>query len=78
LILGLTLALGTMLGPAVRPAPDEPGYQTAQRRRIWGIAGVTGFVGLVIVDFAWMWPLYTGGLLTYQQWNLHMWFPSWV
>jgi dolichyl-phosphate-mannose-protein mannosyltransferase len=25
-----------------------------------------------------MWPIYTGGLLTYDQWHLHMWFPSWV
>jgi dolichyl-phosphate-mannose-protein mannosyltransferase len=25
-----------------------------------------------------MWPLFTGGLLTYNQWHAHMWLPSWV
>jgi hypothetical protein len=25
-----------------------------------------------------MWPIYTGGLLTYAQWHAHMWLPSWV
>ena len=35
-------------------------------------------LGLLIVDFAWMWPLFSGGLLTYDQWHMHMWFPSWI
>jgi dolichyl-phosphate-mannose-protein mannosyltransferase len=25
-----------------------------------------------------MWPIFTGGLLTYDQWHAHMWLPSWV
>ena len=33
---------------------------------------------LVIADFAWMWPIFTGGLLTYDTWHAHMWLPSWV
>ena len=78
LIFGLTLGLGTILGPALRRAPGATGDEVAQRRRMWGIAGVTGFLGLVIVDFAWMWPLFTGGMLSYNQWHAHMWFPSWV
>ncbi len=78
LIFGLTLALGTILGPALRRAPSATSDEVAQRRRMWGIAAVTGFLGLVIVDFAWMWPLFTGGMLSYNQWHLHMWFPSWV
>jgi dolichyl-phosphate-mannose--protein O-mannosyl transferase len=36
------------------------------------------FLGLVIADFVWMWPIFTGGLLTYGQWHAHMWLPSWV
>ena len=38
----------------------------------------SAYLGLLIVDFAWMWPLFSGGLLTYDQWHMHMWFPSWV
>ncbi len=96
LIIGLTLALGTMLGPALPGAagpgaaastlgPDQPAspqpdvqYERARRRRQWGIAGVTTFLALVVVDFAWMWPIFTGGLLTYDEWHAHMWLPSWV
>jgi dolichyl-phosphate-mannose--protein O-mannosyl transferase len=97
LVLGLTLALGTMLGPALaaRPSRDldaeyedrrrrraavelEAVYDRAVRRRTWGLAGMSVFLALVIADFAWMWPIFTGGLLTYHQWHLHMWLPSWV
>jgi dolichyl-phosphate-mannose-protein mannosyltransferase len=78
LILGLTLALGAMLGPAVRRSGDPWRDAAALRRRRWGVAGVSAYLGLVIVDFAWMWPIFTGGLLTYDQWHAHMWLPSWV
>jgi dolichyl-phosphate-mannose-protein mannosyltransferase len=36
------------------------------------------WLGAVVADFSWMWPLYTGGLLTYDQWLQHMWFPGWI
>ncbi len=90
LILGLTLALGTMLGPALGPAPAgldpdsldptpaEQAWLRAFRRRRYGMAGIAVYLGLVAADFAWMWPLFTGGLLTYNEWHAHMWFPSWV
>jgi dolichyl-phosphate-mannose--protein O-mannosyl transferase len=35
-------------------------------------------MALVIADFIWMWPIFTGGLLTYDDWHAHMWLPSWV
>ena len=50
------------------PAPAPLG-----RRR-----GVERYLALVVADFAWMWPLFTGGLLTYDEWHAHMWLPSWV
>jgi len=93
LIIGLTLALGTMLGPALPPVPvrdyddleaepypneEEQRYERARRRRTWGLAAISVYLALVIVDFAWMWPLFTGGLRSYEEWHLHMWLPSWV
>jgi dolichyl-phosphate-mannose-protein mannosyltransferase len=97
LIMGLTLALGTMLGPALaaRPSRDfeaeaadpnlreaayerDAKYDRSLRRRYWGIAGISVFLALVVADFVWMWPLFTGGLLTYNDWHAHMWLPSWV
>jgi dolichyl-phosphate-mannose--protein O-mannosyl transferase len=81
LILGVTLALGVMLGPAVgtvtRIGTMVTRVVSYDRRRI-GIACVAIYLGLVIVDFAWMWPIFTGGKLTYDQWHARMWFSSWV
>jgi hypothetical protein len=80
LVLGVTMGLGVILGPATRPVVDESDRASvlAERRWKWGVFGLAGYLGLVIVDFAWMWPLFSGGLLTYEQWHMHMWFPSWV
>jgi dolichyl-phosphate-mannose--protein O-mannosyl transferase len=77
LIIGVTLGLGVMLGPGLRRTGDRQRDRRAVRRR-WGIAGVCTYLGLVVADFAWMWPIFTGGLLTYNQWHAHMWLPSWV
>ncbi|MEO9138888.1 MAG: phospholipid carrier-dependent glycosyltransferase [Jatrophihabitans sp.] len=78
LVIAVTLALGVMLGPGlpVHGPPDQ--LAASRRRRLWGIAGATGWLALVVVDFAWMWPIFTGGLLTYDVWHAHMWLPSWV
>lgn len=78
LVLGLTLALGTMLGPPTRRTGDPQRDRRTLLRRRWGQAGVAAYLGLVVADFAWMWPIFTGGLLTYSTWHAHMWLPSWV
>jgi dolichyl-phosphate-mannose--protein O-mannosyl transferase len=39
---------------------------------------VSLWLGAVVADFVWMWPIFTGGLLTNAQWQLRMWFPSWI
>jgi dolichyl-phosphate-mannose-protein mannosyltransferase len=78
LVYGLTLALGTMLGPGVRRTGDRMRDQQSWRRRRWGTAAVTVYLALVVVDFAWMWPVFTGALRSYTEWHWHMWLPSWV
>lgn len=78
LIIGVTLALGVMLGPALPADPTSPRMAAARRRRTWGQAGVCVFLAFVVMNFAWMWPLYTGGLLPTDVWRAHMWLPSWV
>jgi dolichyl-phosphate-mannose-protein mannosyltransferase len=78
LILGLTLALGVMLGPALRRTGDEHRDERSFKRRRWGQLGACTFLALVVVDFVWMWPIFTGGLVTYDVWHAHMWLPSWV
>jgi len=78
LIIAVTLALGVMLGPALRPTGDAVRDHRSERRRRWGIAGICTYLGLVVADFVWMWPIFTDGLLTYDSWHAHMWLQSWV
>ena len=62
----IALCLGAIIGPANGP-----------RRLFGGI--VTGVVvALVTLNFAYLWPLLTNGLLTYPQWLSRMWFRSWI
>ena len=35
---------------------------------MWGTAVAGAFVVLVIVNFAWFWPIYVGDLITTPQW----------
>ena len=44
------------------------GARASYRRRMWGTAFAGAFVVLVIVNFAWFWPIYTGDLITTPQW----------
>jgi dolichyl-phosphate-mannose--protein O-mannosyl transferase len=78
LIIGLTMAIGAMIGPAVPARGRGEQHERGLRRRYWGIGGASAFLGLVVADFIWMWPIFTGGLLTYNDWHAHMWLPSWV
>jgi dolichyl-phosphate-mannose--protein O-mannosyl transferase len=78
LILGLTLGLGVMAGNGAVAHRGGALAATGVWRRRWGVAGVAVYLGLVVADFLWMWPIFTGGLLTYDQWQAHMWLPSWV
>jgi len=78
LVIAVTLALGVMLGPALRRTGDVVRDRHSYRRRHWGLAGICTYLGLVVADFVWMWPIFTNGLLTYDSWHAHMWLPSWV
>jgi dolichyl-phosphate-mannose--protein O-mannosyl transferase len=68
LVIGVTLALGAVLGSA----------QATERRRTLGLAAVCGYVALVVVNSVWLWPILSGQLITYQEWRARIWFPSWI
>jgi dolichyl-phosphate-mannose--protein O-mannosyl transferase len=46
--------------------------------RLIRFGAVALWLGAVVADFVWMWPLFTGGLLTNHDWNLRMWLPGWI
>ena len=64
----VVLCLGTMIGDA----------RASERRRMWGTALGGAFVVLVIVNFAWFWPIYTGELITTPEWLDLIWFRRWI
>jgi len=68
LVLAVTLALGMVLGPATA---------TFDRRLAGGI--LTGvYLLIVALTFAYFYPIFTGELITYAEWQARMWLDSWV
>jgi len=67
LILGLTLVLGQLLGSA------REGYE----RRGTGLLVVSLYVGLVVANFVWLWPVLNGDSITPARWEAELWLPSW-
>ncbi|SDZ00997.1 Dolichyl-phosphate-mannose-protein mannosyltransferase [Amycolatopsis xylanica] len=67
LILGLTLILGQILGSARR------GFE----RRGTGLLVVALYVGLVVANFVWLWPILNADAITGERWQAELWLPSW-
>jgi dolichyl-phosphate-mannose-protein mannosyltransferase len=67
LVLGLTLILGQILGKA------SEGYE----RRGTGLLVVALYVGLVVANFVWLWPILNGDSITEERWQSELWLPSW-
>jgi dolichyl-phosphate-mannose-protein mannosyltransferase len=73
LVLAVAYVLGAMIGPA--RAPGTP----LSDRRLFGTTAAAVYVTLVALTFAYFYPVYTGGILTYQHWYARMWLGSrWI
>ena len=70
MILGLTLALGAVIGPV-------PG-ETGRRRRAVGAVAAGTVVALIVMNFFYLYPLLTAGSLPRSDWLDRMWFRSWI
>jgi dolichyl-phosphate-mannose--protein O-mannosyl transferase len=67
-IIAITLLIGVALG----------GPTASYQRRLWGAAVSGAFVVLVVANFAWFWPIYTGELITTPDWLRRIWFRQWI
>ncbi|WP_018683314.1 phospholipid carrier-dependent glycosyltransferase [Actinokineospora enzanensis] len=67
LVLGLTLCAGHLLGKE----GDGP-----ERRRT-GLLALALYVGLVVANFVWLWPILNGDSITEWRWQAELWLPSW-
>lgn len=82
LMMGIALVLGDILGPArpVRVARSPKGTflpAPPSERYGLGLLAVSLYLALVIVNFAWLWPILTGQSITPGSWQDHLWLPSW-
>jgi dolichyl-phosphate-mannose-protein mannosyltransferase len=68
LVLALVLAMGRLIGPSTQPSP----------RRTGGVIVCGTFFVLVLLNFAWFWPIYTDQLLTHGEWLDRIWFSRWI
>jgi dolichyl-phosphate-mannose--protein O-mannosyl transferase len=68
LVLALALAVGKLLGRSTAPT----------LRRTVGVVVAGSYVVLVMLNFAWFWPIYTDGLLTHAEWLQRIWFAHWI
>ncbi len=62
----LAMVMGRFIGP-----PDGP----HRRRNAWIVGAV---VSLVVLNFAFQYPILTDQLLTRRSWWMRMWFPTWI
>lgn len=75
LVMGLALVCGEVIGSArgrlgaTRAATDE--------RRGTGLLAVALYLGLVVANFVWLWPILTALPITPEMWQQQLWLPSW-
>jgi dolichyl-phosphate-mannose-protein mannosyltransferase len=67
LALATAMVMGEIIGPA--DAPRE--------RRQTGLLVVGLWVGAVVANFVWLWPILNGTPITPEMWNAELWLPSW-
>ncbi|MFD8620902.1 dolichyl-phosphate-mannose--protein mannosyltransferase [Streptomyces sp. NPDC059513] len=83
LCLAVTMMLGAIVGPAAgRGTRAELGLRandpTGERRRTLGAIAAGVLVLLIIWNFIYFWPLYTGTSIPEDLWRDRMWLDTWV
>ena len=66
-VLAVTMLLGRLIS-APGPSP----------RRTVGVVAAGSFFLLVLLNFAYYWPIWTDGLLTHREWISRIWFTRWI
>ncbi|MFJ3925520.1 dolichyl-phosphate-mannose--protein mannosyltransferase [Streptomyces sp. NPDC090022] len=68
LCLAVAMMIGAMLGPA----------GSSERRRAIGAIGTGVLVLLIVWNFIYFWPVYTGQTLPMDSWRNRMWLDTWI
>ncbi|MFI8435154.1 dolichyl-phosphate-mannose--protein mannosyltransferase [Streptomyces sp. NPDC079020] len=83
LCLAVSMMVGALLGPAAGTgakaelglASDDPG---GERRRTLGAVAAGVLILLIVWNFIYFWPLYTGTSIPEDAWRDRMWLDTWV
>ncbi|QCB50353.1 phospholipid carrier-dependent glycosyltransferase [Rhodococcus sp. PAMC28707] len=67
MVMGLALILGQIIGRA----------RASAERRGTGLLLVCLYVGLVVANFIWLWPILTAMPISPELWQQQLWLPSW-
>lgn len=67
-VTALAMSMGTMIGPS----------SASESRRRWGALAAGALLLLIVLVAWWMYPIWTGQVIPYEQWTLRMWMPTWV
>ncbi|MFD0022244.1 dolichyl-phosphate-mannose--protein mannosyltransferase [Streptomyces sp. NPDC058382] len=83
LCLAVTMMIGAMLGPAAgtgtRNELDLPSNDpSGERRRTLGAVAAGVLVLLIVWNFIYFWPLYTGTSIPENSWRDRMWLDTWI
>ncbi|MFM9379051.1 dolichyl-phosphate-mannose--protein mannosyltransferase [Gordonia sp. VNK21] len=70
LVMGLALCCSDVLASAPRGQNSE--------KRALSVLAVSFYVALVVVNFAWLWPILTGAPISNDMWSNQLWLPSWT
>ncbi|WP_100448094.1 dolichyl-phosphate-mannose--protein mannosyltransferase [Glycomyces xiaoerkulensis] len=70
----VTWCLGAIIGRHRRGGAATAGPE----RRLTGGLIAGAFVAVVVLCFAYFWPIYTGEPLDYSDWRARMWLDSWI
>ena len=80
----LAIALLMLLENLFPPIPSElimplAGFSAAGGKfSLVGVVVAGSYVVLVMLNFAWFWPIYTDQLLTHAEWLQRIWFSRWI
>jgi dolichyl-phosphate-mannose-protein mannosyltransferase len=70
------IALSLLLGAIIGRTPD--GSVPSTNRRMIGTAVAGAFVILVVLNFAYIWPILTDQVMPHAAWLKRMWFSKWI
>ncbi|WGW12849.1 glycosyltransferase family 39 protein [Saxibacter everestensis] len=84
-VLAVTYLLGLILGPEQRAnavGPELLRRFTARpappARRLWGALAAGLIVAIIVITFAYFYPIYSAQVIPYQSWNERMWLVTWI